>query len=116
MIMALKGKGKRAVQAAIDSFAPFRHETLRGEWVQDREFIRWGQLPAVYMAMLSDEIAVNGRAFVIFSYSTPIAWRTAQPMIREWFVPDVRYSVTTTNHQNVVRTAADNPGFYADAR
>jgi len=114
--MALKSKGKRAIQAAVDSFTPFRHETLRGEWVRDVHLCQWGILPAKLLAVLADEIEAKGSVFVIFSYSTPIAWRAAQPLIREWFVPDVKYSVTTSNHQSVVRVAADNPGFYASAR
>lgn len=114
--MALKGKGKRAVQAAVDHFTPFDHGTLSGRWVDSITLAEWGKLPAVYLAALADEIKAKGRVFVIFSYSTPIAWRAAQPLIREWLVPDVRYSVTTSNHQGVVRVAADNPGFYANAR
>lgn len=34
---------------------------------------------------------------VIYSYSTPIAWYDAE--FEKWFVPDVRYSVTTSKHQ-----------------
>lgn len=114
--MALKGKGKRAVQAAVDTFRSFRHETLSARWVNDVHLSEWGQLPAVHMRALADEIDACGPVFVIFSYSTPIAWKPCRPLIREWQVPDVRYSVTTTNHQNVVRVAVDSPGFYASAR
>lgn len=114
--MALKGKGKRAVQAAVDYFTPFDHGTLSGRWVDSVTLAEWGHLPAVYLAALADEVEAKGKVFVIFSYRTPIAWCAAQPLIRKWSLPEVRYSVTTTNHQNVVRVAAHNPGFYANAR
>lgn len=114
--MALKAKGKRAIQAAVDTRRSFRHETLSARWVNDVHLCEWGQLPAAHMKALAEEIDACGSVFVIFSYDTPIAWKACRPIIREWCVPDVKYSVTTTNHQNVVRTAVDNPGFYSNAR
>lgn len=110
--MALKGKGKRAVQAAVDHFTPFNHGTLSARWI---EHMTYGHLVPQYGRSLATEIAVEGRAFVIFSYATPIAWWTSEG--QAWVSPQhARYSVTTTNHQNVVRTAINNPGFYANAR
>ncbi len=38
--------------------------------------------------------------FVVWSYVTPIAWRLADGT---WIVPAVRYSVTTSKHQGIVR-------------
>ncbi len=108
--MALKGKGKRAVQAAVDSFKPFNHGTLSARWLDRMEY---GHMVPALGASLAAEIAVEGRAFVIFSYRTPIAWTIRN---EGWVVPDTRYSVTTTNHQTVVRTAVGNPGFYTDTR
>ncbi len=84
--MALKGKGKRAVQAAVDNLTPFDHGKLSA-----RE--------------------VNG-TFNIFSYRTPVAWFGPDG----WHVTDRWYSVTTSNHVNVIRTAVANPGFYTNAR
>lgn len=114
--MALKAKGKRALQAAVDDRTEFRHETLRGEWVGTTRFAEWGQLSRSWRDALAREIERDGQCFVIFSYDTPIAWHVCRPIICGWCVPDVTYSVTTTNHQNVVRTAVDNPGFYSNAR
>lgn len=39
--------------------------------------------------------------YVIYSYSTPIAWRT----VDGWVVPDDKFSVTTSKHQSTVRYA-----------
>ena len=39
--------------------------------------------------------------YTVRSYGTPIAWR----IDGVWVVPDVRYSVTTSRHQSLVRVA-----------
>lgn len=40
--------------------------------------------------------------YVVWSYATPIAWRIPG---EGWVIPDDGYSVTTTRHQNKIRTA-----------
>jgi len=40
--------------------------------------------------------------YVVYSYSTPIAWRSADGV---WFMPDDRYSVTTSKQQGRISTA-----------
>lgn len=40
--------------------------------------------------------------FIVWSYDTPIAWHHPQT---GWIIPDVKYSNTTTAHQNKIRTA-----------
>lgn len=44
--------------------------------------------------------AVRAATYVVYSYSTPIAWRNAAG---QWTCPEVRYSATTSKHQGVVR-------------
>ena len=43
-----------------------------------------------------------GIDYVIYSYSTPIAWLHGDG---EWAMPDAKYSVTTTKHQTTTRAA-----------
>lgn len=54
--------------------------------------------------------------YVVYSYGTPIAWHLRGDYAAEagytWIVPDVKYSVTTTAHQNKIRTCLD--GMYVD--
>lgn len=45
--------------------------------------------------------AAAGADYVIYSYATPVAWRSAGT----WHVPPFRYSVTTSKHVGRVRTA-----------
>lgn len=41
--------------------------------------------------------------YVVWDYGTPIAWHVLN--VAEWIIPEVRYSKTSTRHQNLLRTA-----------
>jgi hypothetical protein len=57
-----------------------------------------GDLPEVYHAALA---AAN---YIIFSYQTPIAWRVPRGTDHGgWWLPDVTYSLTTTQHQELIQ-------------
>lgn len=49
---------------------------------------------------LTNEYLEMGPLYVVYSYSTPIAWVTGFGEIE---IPDHKYSVTTTHHQNMCR-------------
>jgi hypothetical protein len=58
---------------------------------------------AAYALWLADQNVID---YVIYSYRTPIAWHvTTSQGVREWIYPDVRYSRTTSGHQNKIRAA-----------
>lgn len=57
-----------------------------------------GRLPARWREVLRGERPT----YVVTSYSTPIAWWS---LTHGWTVPAVRYSVTTSRHQGIVRAA-----------
>lgn len=110
--MALKAKGKQMIQRAADDCAPIiGHNSLAARFVQSRPYGGWGMLPEDEAAILERSLE-RGQVFVVWSYDTPIGWRDHMG----WRVPDVKYSVTTTNHQNVLSVAFANRGFYASAR
>jgi imidazoleglycerol phosphate synthase glutamine amidotransferase subunit HisH len=111
--MALKAKGKRALQAAADHHKVFRHETLSARFEQGRPYMGWGQLPAEHEEILEGDLEREGQVFVVRSYSTPIGWLSRD---FGWRVPAVKYSVTTSNHQSVLATAIANPSFYSSVR
>src|SRR5215207_6729336 len=54
-----------------------------------------GILPSEYVSSAKDA------DYIVYSYSTPIAWRTWG----QWHTPDVKYSVTTSRHQRKISTA-----------
>jgi hypothetical protein len=47
----------------------------------------------------------DGKAFIVYSYKTPIAWERSDGTR---VMPNVRYSVTTGKHQTQVRAAWDH--------
>lgn len=54
-----------------------------------------GRLPDRY----SEALRTDEPVYVVWSYSTPIAWFGN----RGWVMPDTKYSVTTSRHQSKVR-------------
>ena len=68
---------------------------------------RFGRLPE----WADRELSKVGRAYVVFSYGTPIGWFDYQRGI--WTVPRVRYSNVTSRHQGRLRQAiGDGPVEY----
>lgn len=59
-----------------------------------------GRLPQEWTARYRADLEQPGIAYVVLSYSTPIAWvrRDGQAVI-----PDEYYSPTTTRHQSITR-------------
>lgn len=72
--------------------------SFRGEDVLTTYDYKQGRLSDDLFKMLCQ----SGAKYVIYSYGTPIAWISAHG---KWFVPEIRYSVTTSKHQSIVRGA-----------
>lgn len=59
----------------------------------------FGRLDAQEFARFKqDETRID---YVVYSYGTPIAWRTSEA----WYVVEQKFSVTTSKHQNFTRRA-----------
>jgi hypothetical protein len=56
-----------------------------------------GQLPIEF----EQQLRLDKPFYIVYSYTTPIAWVSD----KGWFIPEVKYSVTTSKHQNYVRRA-----------
>lgn len=63
----------------------------------DTVIYRTGQLPNEY----EQQLRLDKPFYIVYSYSTPIAWFSD----KGWFIPEVKYSQTTSKHQNYVRRA-----------
>lgn len=74
--------------------------TFSGGYLLDT-WAEYGKLPIEYRAAF--QAAATLGTYVVWSYRTPIAW--FDHIRQTWVTPDVRYSVTTTNHQSIVRQA-----------
>jgi hypothetical protein len=47
------------------------------------------------------QLRLDQPSYIVYSYGTPIAWFCD----KGWFIPDTKYSTTTSKHQNYVRRA-----------
>ena len=80
---------------------PFKGNSLTGQrWNRLLNLPHYTELPAEYRAQFRKDAPL----YVIFSYDTPIAWYGELG----WVVPNVKYSVTTSRHQGIVRRALTN--------
>lgn len=89
----------REAALAIVTFMPFVASNLRGE---SESFRDPGELPEPHRSAFCNATWREGQtAYVVRSYSTPIAWHVDG----EWVLPDWRYGITTSKHQTIVREA-----------
>lgn len=109
--MALYGKKTlKAIQDGVDKAIPFKMGNVSGTVENGAYSINWGRLPEQHKQLIRDVVG-KSRAFVIYSWVTPIAVHNLET--DEWVIPQVKYSNSTTAHQSKVRVAIDNPGFYS---
>jgi hypothetical protein len=87
---------------AINYSRDFDASHLWGRNITTDSLVLPGRLPVEWVARFREDFNNHLITYVIFSWSTPIGWVLGTG---EAFVPEVRYSPTTTRHQNVVRNA-----------
>lgn len=81
-----------------------RREAFTGNSMSARRGDPWinpGRLAPVWAAHLRADENDPGVEYVVFSYDTPIAWVRRDGVA---VIPLVRYSRTTSRHQNLART------------
>lgn len=97
-----RGKIYKAIMAGVE----FESGKMTGTKVTKEMIHKFprGQLPVDWAWILvSDQ-----PDYAVYSYGTPIAWHVPDDGDdggERWVVPKVRYSPTTSHHQNLVRTA-----------
>jgi hypothetical protein len=96
-----KKDGFQAFASAIRGRESFRNSTgsLTGVPVEGGMGLSFGKLPEVWRERL--DRARDSCSYIVFSYRTPIAWLSNGA----WVVPTARYSVTTSQHQGLIRAA-----------
>ena len=75
----------------------FTGNNLYGVVVPYDGHIQSGRLPEEFR----NQLKLDQPDFIVYSYGTPIAWHCD----KGWFIPEAKYSVTTSKHQNYVRRA-----------
>lgn len=100
--MALHGKTPGKIRAAVKALKPFRIGNVSGT----TEISGYGRLPEEHAKTLREYVRDGRVIYVLYSYSTPMAWAISHPDGSEtWFEPNVKYSVTTSGHQSNFRYA-----------
>jgi hypothetical protein len=84
----------RDADLPISALRAFRVAGIRGEDHVSR-YASTGRLGDAFARLFRE----RDHKYVVYSYATPIAWLDDDG----WTMPKVKYSVTTTNHQNVTR-------------
>lgn len=87
------------VHLFVASRRPFRGSNMSGR----TGFVGRGQLPQAYVAAFEEAMTTASDFYVVQSYETPIAWFANG----QWWVPNVRYSPTTSRQQSALRLVTD---------
>jgi len=94
-------KGKSTTNSGAGEYIfnrqPFKANSMAGIYFQEGKYLHTGRLQSDVVALLKD----HKPDFIVYSYGTPIAWHHANG----WEIPAIRYSVTTSKHQGIVRRA-----------
>ena len=88
--------------AKVAQRAEFRGNSIWATHTPRGEGMIYGRAAELWRA----DITAGEVSYVVYSYSTPIAWYTSRG---EWVVPAEKYSHTTSRHQSVVRAAVEMP-------
>jgi hypothetical protein len=100
--MAIKPENRIRIIAALKAQVPFEYSSISGWTARGDGEMRTEELPEVHTQELRGMDRAGMVAFIVMSYRTPIAWILKSGTL---VMPDVKYSVTTTQHQEIVREA-----------
>lgn len=91
------------VETHIRKRQTFKVGNVSGDWYNSDKSPRWGRLNDDHPERKSEiqELLKDRDVYIVFSYLTPIAYAWDKTV----HVPDIKYSRTTTNHQNTARLA-----------
>lgn len=106
---------KQAADSVYNGEA-FVSNSMSARWVHANSYVGMGELPESYRKQLRkvlDDLrdSPNRMIYIVWSYGTPVAWCRRTTLAGgynpdSWVIPDVKYSVTTSRHQNIVRRNA----------
>jgi hypothetical protein len=89
-------KNAGAIIHQIGDLRKFKIGNMKADWFPTPLAVPLGMLHPGYARELRS--GVDMPVYVIFSYSTPIAWKYAG---QQWCAPPVKYSITTSGHQSL---------------
>jgi len=97
------------VQAALRSMKPFDHSTCFANTYESAESFYTGSLSKANRDLMIEDSQSKKEGtlfYVVFSYSTPIAWAWTRADGTEMRrIPEAKYSTTTSKQQTYVRSS-----------
>lgn len=106
--MVFGAKNQDQIVKAIADLRDFKIGTMKGQWYPSSLDVPPGWLSPGHREALRHAGGGERPVYVIFSYGTPVGWRTAGDQGEcQWQSPHVWYSVTTTHHQSLARQGMD---------
>jgi hypothetical protein len=103
--MATKYATRQKIAEKIDKRENFTFGNISGRWVTSHQSA-WNTawLPDFLRDQLNASIE-QADTYVVYSYTTPMAWNNGTQGKYAWFQPEVSYSKATTHHQSVIAVA-----------
>jgi hypothetical protein len=100
--MGFQPKNRKTIETKISAREPFEHSNMSGKWHSSESFRSesYGILPQETVSEMRKLLETTD-LYVIYSYRTPIAYAYTKEII----IPNHKYSMTTSNHQSIVRSA-----------
>lgn len=105
--MGLRSNTKAIIADGMEHRKPFSRGNVTGRTV-GQYFGSFGRLPQEHRDAMR-ELLQHGQLYVVFSYQTPIAYGAEG---KDYIVPDVSYSPSTTQQQSAVRFIANTLNKY----
>lgn len=98
--MGLQQRTRDIIDKSVDRRTEFHRGNIQGKWYIDGQTPRKGWMSyETYEKFISD--IGDDPVYCLISYHTVMAWYVRG----EWYMPDKKYSVSTTSHQHAFRMA-----------
>jgi len=100
MARTVKLGDSMAIREKLIALKPFQITSgnMFGVLFKDALALSSGDIPESFRS----QMVADTPDYIVYSYTTPIAWHGADG---RWHVPDVIYSLTTTQHQDTIKYA-----------
>lgn len=99
--MGLAARTRQKIDNHIERRETFKYGNVSAIRYNAGETPQTGILPGFLRDQLK-AVAKDNDLYIVYSYQTPIGWSVCDGN-DNWFIPDVKYSVSTTHHQSLLK-------------
>jgi len=101
--VGLKQHTRQRVEYLINRHEEFNQGNITAKRLEAGDSVSNGWMPADWFEMLRKDVRDND-VYAVYSYRTIIGWVKLDGN-DDWVIPPLKYSVTTTHHQSVLKYA-----------